>query len=369
MAFTGRATYSDFDSIAEDVAPLVSIISPRETPLLDLLGDPPYAARNVLHEWLDDSLAPNTIVASSAVTSSTADEVIGIAGGRARLIQAGSILRSPHGEYMLVSVVSGNSITVNRALGSTSANSFAAGQTIEVISNASLEGDDVTQDTSTDRNRRDNYLQLFKEDIIISNTQQAVSLLGGISDEYAYQEMKKTTEAVRNLEKAVIMGVSFGNTIGSSTARRTMKGLRSLIATNVQSVGPTLTESWLGNTIKLAWDNGGTDCDILLAGVNYKRIIDGMNGARKLIANSDKRFSNVVSQIETTFGLFNVVLSRWMPANELLVLASGRTNVLPLQGRSFRSVRVASQGDSVKGMVVGEYTVELRNEEGCARST
>jgi len=249
MPFTGRATYSDFDSIAEDVSPLISIVSPRETPLLDLLGDPPYEARSVLHEWLDDALAPNTIVASSAVTSDTADSVLGVAGGRARLIQEGSILRGPSGEYMLVSVVAGNSITVSRALGGTSANSFAAGQTIEVISSAALEGEDVTQDSSTDRSRRDNYVQLFKEDIIVSNTQQAVTLLGGISDEYAYQEMKKVTEAVRNLEKAVIMGISFGNTIGSSTARRTMKGLRSLIATNVQSVGATLTESWLGNSL------------------------------------------------------------------------------------------------------------------------
>ena len=41
MPFTGKATYSagaTLPEIAEDVADLVSIVSPHETPLLDLLG-------------------------------------------------------------------------------------------------------------------------------------------------------------------------------------------------------------------------------------------------------------------------------------------------------------------------------------------
>jgi len=48
MPFSGKAVYSDFRAIAEDVSDVVSMISPRETPLLDILGDPPYPARNVL---------------------------------------------------------------------------------------------------------------------------------------------------------------------------------------------------------------------------------------------------------------------------------------------------------------------------------
>lgn len=50
MAFSGRAVYSNFTAIAEDVSDVVSMISPRETPLLDLLGDAPFPARSVLHE-------------------------------------------------------------------------------------------------------------------------------------------------------------------------------------------------------------------------------------------------------------------------------------------------------------------------------
>lgn len=370
MAFTGRATYSNFNTIAEDVSDTISIITPKETPLLDFLGDADLPATSTLHEWLEDELAPNTIVASSAVASAATDTVMGVASGKAPYLQVGAVLRQPvTGEYFTVSVITGNSITLTRGFGGTTATSFAAGQSLTVISNASLEGADVTQDSSTLRPRRSNIVQLFKQDIIVSGTQEAVTLLGGIEDEFEYQKMKKITEAVRDLEKAVIMGVSSGNTIGSASALRTMAGIRAMITTNVRSVGPTLTESWLGTAIQDAWTQGGTDVDFILAGVGYKRIIDGFNSTRKLISNTDNRFSNVVSQYESTFGMMTIMLSRWMPDSEALVLASKRLKVVPLQRRSFREVNVASVGDSKKGMVLGEYVLELRNQDGMARIT
>ena len=50
MSFSGRAVYSNFTAVAEDVSDLVSMISPRETPLLDILGDAPFPSRSVLHK-------------------------------------------------------------------------------------------------------------------------------------------------------------------------------------------------------------------------------------------------------------------------------------------------------------------------------
>lgn len=201
----------------------------------------------------------------------------------------------------------------------------------------------------------------------MSGTAEAVTLLGGIQDEFTYQQQQRIREALRDLEKAVVLGILSGNTIGTATARRTLKGLRSTLATNAQSVGATLTESWLGNSIKSAWDQGGTDVDIILAGVNYKRLIDQYNASRKLVNNEDAKYSNLVTEYESTFGVMKVVLSRWMPSSECLILSSQRIKVLPLQGRSFQFKEVASQGDSRKGMILGEYTLEVRNEEGMAR--
>jgi hypothetical protein len=280
------------------------------------------------------------------------------------------VLRGPAAsgsEYLIITAIAGNTITVDRAIGGTLANSFAGLASIDVISDAALEGDDVTQDTSGVRSRKQNFVQLFKKDVIVSGTQEAVTLLGGVNDEFSYQMQQRLREGLRDLEKAVINSILTGNTIGSSTVRRTMKGLRQFLATNINSVGPTLTESWLGNALKSAWSNGGTDIDCIVAGVNYKRVIDSFNASRKLIANEDMRFSNLVSEYESTFGILKVVLSRWMPTDEALILSTQRVKVLPLQGRSFQFKEVASQGDSRKGMIIGEYTAEIRNEEGMAR--
>jgi hypothetical protein len=63
MAFTGKATYSagtTLPEMAEDVSDIVGVVSPHETALLDALGDPARPARATLHEWLEDTLLPNT---------------------------------------------------------------------------------------------------------------------------------------------------------------------------------------------------------------------------------------------------------------------------------------------------------------------
>jgi len=59
MAFTGKATYSagtDLPEIMEDVSDVIGIVSPFETPLLDLLGDAKRPAMSTVHEWIEDAL-------------------------------------------------------------------------------------------------------------------------------------------------------------------------------------------------------------------------------------------------------------------------------------------------------------------------
>ena len=375
MPFNGRAIYDSgvFDTLAEDVSEIVGMISPAETPILDALEAAPRPATNVLHEWLEDALSPNTVVASSAVASTTAPTDIGIAGGTAAFLQVGAILESPstpanaEREKLQITAIVGNTITVSRALGGTLATSIAAGGSIFVVSDAALEGADVLDDTSRPRLRRTNYVQILKKDIIVSGTSRAVRNLGNIGDEMAYQIGKRTRESVRDLEKAVIRGVTFSNTIGSSTAHRTMDGIRKRVSTNVRSIG-TLTESWLGNLTQDAWANGGTDVRLLVSGVNHKRQIDAFNTSARRTTNTDRGIMVVVDVYENAFGTFRSVLGRWMPDNETLVLAPGRVRVPNLQGRSYQYQPVGKTGDSDKGMILGEYTVELMNEEGMARS-
>ena len=79
MPFTGKATYSagaSLPEIAEDVSDLVGIVSPFETPLLDAIGDPQVEARSTHHEWLEDTLLPNTDAVTTTPTNPQTDTEI-----------------------------------------------------------------------------------------------------------------------------------------------------------------------------------------------------------------------------------------------------------------------------------------------------
>ena len=378
MVFDGRALYDTgvFEGVAEDVSEEISMISPFETPLLDRLNPAPRAATNVLHEWLQEELNPNTVVNTSAAAIASATDpatlnLASVAGAAtARFFMIGHIFENTStGEQLqLVSKDDATSVGVfSRAFGGTVADTITIADQLFAISDAALEGADVTTDISRPRSRLNNYLQIFKKDVIVSGTTQSVRQLGGITNEMDHQRNMRLREIVRDLEKATIRGRTSGNTIGAAGARRSMDGILARLTTNITSVA-TITVDILNDVIKTAWDNGGTDLDLIVADSNFKRSIDNMNTTRVEVTNRDERFHNKVSFFESTYGVQEVILDRWMPSNSLMVISTQRIHVVPLTGRSFSFVPVSRSGDNEKGMLIGEYTMELMNEEGMAQA-
>jgi hypothetical protein len=70
----------------------------------------------------------------------------------------------------------------------------------------------------------------------------------------------------------------------------------------------------------------------------------------------------MVSVYESDFGVCRIITSRWVPQDAVLLLDSSRIGVLPLAGRSFHFKPLASSGDYECGQLIGEYTLEFRNE-------
>jgi hypothetical protein len=69
-----------------------------------------------------------------------------------------------------------------------------------------------------------------------------------------------------------------------------------------------------------------------------------------------------VQVYESDFGVCRVVLSRSIEPGRVLLLDSSRIEVMPLAGRSFHYKALASTGDRESGQLIGEYTLEMRNE-------
>lgn len=374
MAFTGKATYSagaTLPEIAEDVSDLVSVVSPYETPLLDLLGDASREARSTIHEWLEDELMPNhDAIADAAIADPGNATTFHVAhvdrfrpGDQIRLVAAA--------EMMLVTSISSGTgqITVIRGHGGTTKASLADAMALIIIGNAAMEGDSADSARFTARSRRQNYTQIFAATVEVSGSELAVRQLG-VADEVAYQKQQRLRELLRDLENTVINGrAPATNPQGGVTGRRTMSGVLAMLGTNRFSPGingmpsgATLTEAHLNTALRQIWENSASRIDTILVGATQKRLINGLIGTNRHFGPADQTFRDLVSLYESDFGLCRIVLSRYVPTDAVVLLDSTRIDVLPLAGRSFQYRPLAAVGDRETGQLIGEYTLELRNE-------
>ncbi len=363
MSFTGKATYSagpSLPELAHDVSDIIGIVSPYETPLLDHLGDPQRSATSTVHEWLEDTLLPNTDTVDGAATiSATSIDVDH--GERFRI--GDQIQPEGSREVIFVTAVSSNTLTVSRAYGGTTAASISDNTTVRILGNAALEGDDAPTTRFTNRSRKLNYTQIFTASVEVSGSQLAARQVA-LDDEMDYQKQERLRELVRDLENCVINGAAnTSNAMGNAATRRTMRGIIPSITSNIVDGGTnTLTEATLNAALRNIWEQSNGSIDTIVVSGAQKRAINGFVTASRGFGPATERFKDLVSVYESDFGVCRVVLSRWVPRDTVLMLDSSRIDVLPLSGRSFQYKPLAATGDSESGQVLGEYTLEMRNE-------
>jgi hypothetical protein len=374
MSFSGKATYSagaGLPEIAEDVSDLVAIHSPHETALLDALGDAVRPARSTVHEWLEDQLLGNTdAVADGSISNPLTETVFNIAAVTNFRV-GDQIQLEGSAEVMLVTVVDAEStaLTVVRGYGGTTAEALVTGTTIHILGNAALEGGDADAARFTARVRKTNYTQIFSATVEVSGSELAVRQLG-VADELDYQKQHRTRELLRDLENSVINGrAPASGAEGSATVRRTMNGIVGLVQSNVFvpgtdgfAAGASLSEAQLNQALRSIWQSSSGQVDLVVVGGQEKRAINAFVGTNRRFTATGETYKDGVSVYESDYGVCRVVLSRWVPTGMVLLLDSSRIEVMPLAGRSFQYKPLVRTGDRESGQIVGEYTLELRNE-------
>jgi len=374
MAFTGKATYSagtTLPELAEDVSDLIGIISPYETPLLDALGDPMREATSTHHEWLEDELLPNKdAIDDSTWTDPDVDTEFDVDNG-SRFRVGDQIQVEGSEELMLVTGINSDTLTVVRGYAGTTAEDLADNQIINILGNAALEGADKPGARFTNRSRCSNYTQIFSAAVEVSGTDMAASQLG-LADEIDYQKQERLRELIRDLENTVInSGQPTSNPEGSGSVRRSMKGVIQHLSMNVFHVGdsgfPTgtdLNEAKINYVLRKIWESSSGNVDLIVVGGFQKRKINAFSSESRTFGAGDTTFTDMISIYESDFGVCRIVTTRWMPQDAVLFLDSSRIKVLPLAGRSFHFKPLASGGDYECGELIGEYTLELKNEAG-----
>lgn len=366
MTFTGKSTFdagASLPELVDDVSDLVGLISPFDTPLLDAIGSPRYAANSTRHEWFEDRLNPNYSAIDNGAGYDDSDTSLDVDNGA--VFRIGDIVK-PDGsdEVMQVTAISGDTLTVARGYGGTGASSLVDDQRMVVIGHAALEGEDAPTPRHRNRVRVENYTQIFTEAVSISGSMDAVGL-HAVEREFDYQVIQRLRELLRSLEQTVICGFkSSSSPQGSASVRRTMGGLLQYISGDDAAISDAesnaLDEPMLNAALKKCWELGGRPSAIVCNGAQKRKISTFIQSNRRYEPEATT-LRNLVDVYESDFGVQRVILSRWVPADKVLLLDLDKLQVMPLQGRSFAVKPLAQAGDYRKAQIIGEYTLEILN--------
>ncbi len=233
--------------------------------------------------------------------------------------------------------------------------------------NNAIEGADFSFTIPGYRTRTGAYTQIFTKTLEVSETLRAVSV-AGLEDEFAYQMEKRMKEIATDVEKALITAT--GNSGASGTARR-LKGILSFIATNVESGTGTgtqaYTETMYNNLLQEIWTSGGRPDYTYVNGFQKRKISAfATSNTRYQEVAEDGALKNYVSLYESDFGKQRIELDPFMDTDKVVALQRDMWKVAVLRG--IKPVDVATVGDAKRGALVGELTLEARNEASSGKS-
>lgn len=376
MAFSGL-TSTDLITAslqAEDVSPLVAALIPKEAPFVDFIAAQGYVqAAATKHEFVQDFMLPNYIINSTAVNSATAATGIQV-NGLGEALTVGTILENESAAPELVQITSiagPNSILVSRNYDGAGVGSLAVGQNLYVRGMAAVEGSDHSgAHTARLGTRTANTVGYFAIELAASGTQLSVNALG--RDSYADSQRKALIDAAHQLEKEILRGkLNSANSLASNTTTRTMYGLVPQIAAiNSQVVVASFAANphlYIGNVWEQIYQAGASPTEdwALVAGRTAYRNIADLNDTKVQDTNVSELFKRVIRRYTGPLGSAEVILSRALPATDALIVP--RQRVKPVVLRPWQMIEIARQGDNVKSMIIGEYSVEVHHPSAMGR--
>ncbi len=231
--------------------------------------------------------------------------------------------------------------------------------------NSAIEGADYAFSIPGYRSRVTNNTQIFTKTLEVSGTQEAVAT-AGVPSEFKYQMEKRMKELATDIEKALFTGT--GNSGASGTARQ-LKGLFAFISTNSETGTGTgseaLTETMFNNALQTAYSAGAMP-DTAYVNAFQKRQISSFStsNTRYLEMGGEGRLRNYVSVYESDFGIIDIKLDQFADTDKVAIVDSSLVKIAILRG--IKSEDVAHVADAKRGALVGELTLQLGNEKGCA---
>jgi hypothetical protein len=245
-----------------------------------------------------------------------------------------------------------------------------------------LEGADAPTAEERVRVQGSNVLEIHQEKVSVSYTKQAATgnfkassttdpFVGGsnaVQDELAWQLQQAFKQVARDVEKSFIQG-TYLLPPDNGQARRT-RGLLQAINTNkIDRAGAALNEDAVLDLLETVWTAGGiqeSETRTLICGSWVKRQLSTIFITNKNYREMTRNVGGVNLQtIETDFGSCNIMLNRYMPADQLAAVSlEDLTPVfLEIPGKGhFFAEPLAKTGSAENIQLYGEIGLDYGNE-------
>ena len=343
------STYDQSAPILEDLSSAVRFGAWYDAPLYAFLDRKPATDKD--HKWIEDLPNARSTTANQGGTITSAETEVTVTDGS--LFAEGDVI-VVDSEYLRVSAVDSNVLTVSRGFGGTSADDHTAGATLVILTNAQPENAGP-EALATAKSEKHNYTQIFIRPVDVSRTMQRVRTAGG--NELEYQIMKAALEVALDIERALLRGKIDA---GSDAGARAMKGLNDFITSETDDESGTLAINEFNAFLRGIWDNGGNP-DILLCDGLFLSVIHEWNVGSLQTAPSDRIGGVRVTQWVSPFGVFSILPDRQVATGTCYALTGSSLALAVLDDIHYQEL--ARTSDGVHGQVVAELTLECANEQ------
>ena len=243
--------------------------------------------------------------------------------------------------------------------------------------NAHIEGDATTAEARTATTRLGNYTQIFKNAVVVSDSDDSVDNAGR-AKEIAYQTLKIAKEQKLDIEKALFDNNA--RAAGNSTTARELAGAPAWLTTNTDfgsgGADPTgdgtdartdgtqeaFSQTRFDSVMQSIWEEGGKPDTVYLSAfqMNVALGFTGNNNQRSAVQAGDERVIKSLAVYVTPWGTVEFMPSRENRSRDVFIMQDDMWEVGVL--RATKNVALAKTGDNTTRQVVTELTLCAKSE-------
>lgn len=353
-----RYTY-DFQDQVRDLEAGISLIINDAPTLLGLVGLNGKKLTQAKFEWMSDNLNSNRANVKTAAADSATSITVNDGDGEKFRVNAIVVAGE---EYMKVTAVAGDVITVVRGFDGTTAVAIAAGDEIRIVARPQLQGAGVGQDEGHDRYTDFNYTQIGERYASVTNTQQAVNTYN-VTDELNYQVELRLKEFSREMNDWLIYGRRVAGQKGTPSMTGGLLYFASQNGAAKKNLsGAEVTAKAINDLTEEVYQRGGSVNTILTNTAGARQISKLASDTIRTVRTDEKtghRISTFVSDIVGGSEAV-IVVDPNFPKNKIALFDRSILSMHALRPLYDEDASVKG-ADFVARQIRGEYGIKVKN--------